>query len=354
MPIQPNTIAFEGIVDESMYLSLVPAMDKYIVLPLGLLIGFVMIPISILSLVFSVSMEQRLDMIVGSIILLVVMIAAFVFCVRISAVRRRTISYLTKSPDLLGRMQGVFSEKGLLLSDNEKTHWFPWLQLSKMAVSKAGVRVPLSDNPLRFLALGADLFNDFRPAEIRFMLSRNRVGSRTVEELISESAIAFDQTMESPCFYWGNVEQSVSLKKKLTSVLIGPILGIALLTRFALFSKKDRFTEIFLIAMAIYLLLPQFSNLIKLARGRYIETSQHWGWLTTHDLIFGSGGHVMKIPLSLMHCTNLNTETLNFILPSGSCLPVFRIHFRDAKCFDRMADSMKLRPSDNQNNLIVE
>lgn len=87
MQIHPDSISFDGVVDESMYLSLVPRIDKYIVLPLAFLIALVGIPISIATLVFGVFVERRWDMFVASICLLVIMSSPLVFCIRTHAMK---------------------------------------------------------------------------------------------------------------------------------------------------------------------------------------------------------------------------------------------------------------------------
>jgi hypothetical protein len=340
---QPEMISFDGVVDESMYLSLVPRRDKYIVLPIALFIGLVVIPIILLGLFYSLFIEWQLDIVAVSVGLLAVMIAALVFCIRIASVRRRTCSYLAKFPDLLGPMQGTISKSGLLLRDEEKTHWFPWVQLSKMAISNAGVRIPLSDDPRRFLALGEDLFNGFRPHEIRLMLFANRVSKIPMEQLIAESAAAFEQSVESPSFYNGIVDHSLSWREKLATMLMGPVLGAGVLVWLVMIGPNHRWTRYLPIAMTIYFLLPKLVDCIKLARGQLIKRSQYWGWLTADDLIYGSGVHVMKVPLALLKCVLLNEETLDFRLPSGTSLFVFRMHFQDATNFDRIVELTKSR-----------
>ena len=135
----------------------------------------------IVAFVFSV-FTGKMEGIVGSICMTILSLAALLFCIWMASTRSRAKSYLKKFPDLLGAMQGTFSANGLLLEDTEKTHWFPWVQLSHMVVSNAGVRVPLGDDPRRFLALADELFDGFRPSDMDQLIARNRVAQSTYEE----------------------------------------------------------------------------------------------------------------------------------------------------------------------------
>ena len=236
-------------------------------------------------------------------------------------------------------MRGTFSSQGLILDENEKTHWFPWVQLSHLVVSKVGVRVPLGDDPRRFLALAADLFDSYRPSDMEQLHLRNRVGQTTYDQVAIESATAFHTEIGAPGYFcgWFNLRTKWSIW---LSWLVGPV-GFVLYILYLSFQNEWDMVQISLVVLFVLGMLPSVRPLFHLFRNRGRSAVMCWGWLSETDLIYGSGLHVMKIQLDAVKYIVRESAILKFVLGSGQSLHLFRSLFQDKGHFDKLNASLE-------------
>lgn len=304
---------------------------------LAFLLFVIVLPILMAASLLAIFAGEAMAIVV-SICMTVFSLAALLFCIRMASTRIRARSYLKKFPDLLGAMEGTFNANGLVLEDTEKTHWFPWVQLSSMAVSNAGVRIPLDNDPRRFLALAEELFDGFRPCDMEQLHARNRVAQSSYDELAKASASVFQKEIGAPSYYCGWFNQSTSWSTWLT-LLFSPVF-ICLFIAYRTFQGDWNWIWIALVITSLIGTLSGLLPLLRLIRNRGRTTVMCWGWLNENELIYGSGTHVMKIPMASMKYIGRDAEILEFVLASGQSLHVFRSVFQDVSHFDTVCTSL--------------
>ena len=337
--VAPESITFQGTITEEHFRSLLPKTELRLFVALALLLLAIVLPILIVALFFAIFVDGKPEEIIGAFCMTLLSIVAIVFCMLMLSTRRRARKYLTKFPDLLGAMKGTFSSHGLILEDNGKTHWFPWVQLSHLVVSKVGVRVPLGDDPRRFLALADDLFDAYRPSDMEQLRLRNRVGQSTYDQVAIESAAAFHTEIGAPSYYCGWFSMNTKWSTWVMW-LVGPV-GFVLYILYLLFQNEWDLVQISLVVLFVLGMLPSVRPLFQLFRNRGRSEVMCWGWLSDTDLIYGSGLHVMKIQIDSVKYIVRNTEFLQFVLGSGLSLHVFRSLFQDKGHFDKLHASLE-------------
>ena len=335
--VHPDSIAFDGIITEEIYSKLLPRKEMVLFLTLALLLIAVALPVLIAASFFAIFVEGKVEMIVGCVGMTLFTMAALGFCIRMASTSTRARSYLKTFPDLLGAMKGTFSSKGLILDDGEKTHWFHWVQLSHLVVSEAGVRVPLGDDPRRFLALAAELFDGYQPSDMEQMRFRNKIAHINYDQLAAQSAAVFQTEVGLASFYSGWIQQPVKWSAWIT-LLLGPSSVCIFIVLQTVLGQWSRL-EIGLFVFLSLFVLPSIRNMFQLLRNRNRTTVMCWGWLSERELIYGSGVHVMKILIASTKYIGRNAETLQFQLTSGTSLYFFRSLFRDTNHFDEISSS---------------
>ena len=347
--VHPDAISFEGIVSEENYRKLLPKKEIILFLTLAFLLIAVALPVLITASFFAIFVDGDAGMIVGSVGMTLLTSIALVFCIRMSSSRNRARAYLKKFPDLLGPLKGTFSSTGLLLEDEEKTHWFPWVLLSHLVVTEAGVRVPLGEDPRRFLALHVELFDGYQPSDMEQMRIRNRTAQTTYEQLAADSAAAFQSEVGSANYYSGWIQQPVTWSVWIT-LLLGPlILGIYIV--FLVFQSVQAqwsWVRLGLVVVLLLAVLPSAQGIVRLLRNRNRSTAMCWGWLSETELIYGSNFHVIRIPMASMKYIGRDAETLQFQLPSGASFYLFRAHFQETGHFEKIRALLERRTIEGQ------
>ena len=342
--VHPDAISFEGIVSEENYRKLLPKKEVVLFLTLAFLLIAVALPLLITASFFAIFVDGDAGMIVGSVGMTLLTSIALVFCIRMSSSRNRARAYLKKFPDLLGPLKGTFSSTGLLLEDEEKTHWFPWVLLSHLVVTEAGVRVPLGEDPRRFLALHVELFDGYQPSDMEQMRIRNRTAQTTYEQLAADSAAAFQSEVGSANYYSGWIQQPVTWSVWIT-LLLGPvILGIYLVILvIQTVQGQWSWVRLGLVVVLLLAVLPSVRSIVRLLRNRNRSTTMCWGWLSETELIYGSNFHVIRIPMASMNYIGRDAETLQFQLPSEANFYLFRAHFQETSHFERIRALLESR-----------
>ncbi len=335
--VYPESISFNGVIIEEHYRKLLPKNEMRFFVTLAFLLFAIALPILITASVVSIFIGGQPGPIIGSLTVSLLLCAAMMFCIRMASTRIRAKSYLKKFPDLLGAMKGTFSSKGLILEDMEKSHWFPWVQLSRLVVTDGGVRVPLGDDPRRFLALADELFDGYRPSDMEQMLFRNKVAQTTYDQLAADSATVFQSEIGAVSYYSGWLNQPTKWTTWI-AWLLSPASVCVFIVIQTLQAEWDWFWTI-LVILTVLGTLSSIRPLVQLVRNRGRTVVMYWGWLDETELIHGSGVHVMKIPISSMKYIGRDAEVLQFVLASGTSLYVFRSLFRDANYFDQISAS---------------
>lgn len=330
----PDIISFEGEIREEDYRKLLPRKEMILLVSLAFLLVAVVLPILVTAFFFAIADGSSAAMLAVSSSAILFTSIAFAFCIRMASTRRRARGYLKKFPDLLGTLKGTFSSQGLVVDDHEKTHWFPWVQLSQLVATKEGVRVPLSEDPRRFLALSAEFFTSYRQSDMQQMRFQNHAVKTTYEQLAADSAAVFQTEVGSESYFVGWSQQPVKWKVWGT-LLIGPISFVG----FILFHRDVRQWDWYHYMFVVFFLASSVGcirSIVQLLRSRNLVTVMVWGWLTETNLIYGSGTHVMKIELTSMKYIGRDSEKIQFVLPSGQTMYVFRNLFRAPNHFDQV------------------
>ncbi len=335
--VHPDSISFAGIVSEENYRKLLPKKVIVLFLTLAFLLIAVALPVLITASFFAIFVDGDAGMIVGSAGMTLLTGIALVFCIRMASTRTRARSYLKKFPDLLGPMKGTFSSAGLLLEDQEKAHWFPWVLLSHMVANEAGVRVPLGEDSRRFLALHSELFDGYQLSDMEQMRIRNRTAQTSYEQLAADSAMAFQCEVGSANYYSGWIQQPVTWSVWI-NLLLGPlILGIYIV--FLVFQSVQgqwSWVHLGLVVVGLLAVLPSVRRIVRLLLNGNHSTTMCWGWLSETELIYGSNFHVIRIPMSCMKYISRDAETLQFQLASGASFYLFRAHFQETGHFEKI------------------
>jgi hypothetical protein len=142
-----DVVGFNGVVNEEHFRKLIPKRQLRLFAVLGSLLLGVGGSMLLASFVVAAFLIRDPFSAVLSFVVLTLLVVASCYCFRCSSSAIRARAILKKFPDLLGPMSGSFSESGLMLSDGQKTHWFPWVLLSQMMFSKHGVHIALGTDP---------------------------------------------------------------------------------------------------------------------------------------------------------------------------------------------------------------
>ncbi len=345
--VHPDSISFDGIVSEESYRKLLPKTQLFLFLILAFLLIAVALPLLITASLFAIFATGEAGMIVGSVGMTLVTSIALVFCIRMVSTRARARSYLKKFPDLLGPMKGTFSSTGLILEDEDKTHWFPWVLLSHLVVTKAGVRVPLGEDARRFLALDGEMFDGYQPRDMEQMRIQNKTAQTTYDQLAADCAAVFQCEVGSANYYSGWIQRPVTWNVWIT-LLLGPVsLGIYIVfTVFQGVQGLRSWGHIGLMVVLLFAVLPSVRNLARLLRNRNHATARCWGWVSETELIYGSGVHVMSIQLASMKYVGREAETLQFHFANGASYYLFRSLFQETGHFDKLCASFKRRTAE--------
>ncbi len=336
--VYPDSISFDGIITEEMYRKLLPKTEKFLFLTLAFLLSAIAMPMMIVCLFFAIFVERKVEMFIGSVCVILFLIAAHVLCIRMASTGTRARSYLKQFPDLLGEMRGNLNSNGLILFDLEKTHWFPWVQLSHLVVSEAGVRVPLSDDPRRFLALAAEMFDSYRPSNMEQMRFRNRMVQTNYDQLAAQSAAVFQTEVGSASYYSGWYQQPVKWDVWITCLLC--TICVCIFIAFQLDWGQWGWFEIGFVLFVSLGVIQSIRNLVQLLRNRNRATVMCWGWLSEKEIIFGSGVHVMQTPIASIKYIRRKAETLEFQFDNGPNYCLFRSHFCDTDHFDKISSML--------------
>ena len=314
---------------------------------LAFLLLAVAIPILVAASFYAIFASGNPGAMIGSIVMTLLTVAALVFCIWMASVRSRANAYLKKFPDLIGPVKGAFRPTGLLVNDGEKTHWFPWVQLFRLAVTKIGVRVPVDQDPRRFLALAPELFSSYHPEDLKAMRAKYSMRKSNYDELIAESAGAFEFDVQAGCFFSGTFQKPATTETWIR-VLIGPVSLCGYVGYLSLLGRWNWISICLCIVLALTV-FPSVWKIGQLFRNQLHSMEVSWGWLTETDLISGAGLHVMKIPLASLKTIGRSDGILEFQLASGRSLYLYRILFRDPSHFDlidqklREPQSLKIR-----------
>lgn len=338
MGVAPDSISFQGTITDEHYRTLMPKQEIQLFAGLAICLLAIVLPVLITVFVVSVFTGER-NGIVGSLVMGFLSSFALTFCIRMASTRTRAKSYLEKFPDLLGAVKGTFQANGLVLDDHEKTHWFPWVQLSRMVVLHAGVRVPLGDDPRRFLALDDELFDGYRHDEMKQLLARNKISKSTYEDLAIASAQVFGQEVGSPSYYRGWTIHPTKWSTWVT-MLLSPV-SVVLFILYRAVRGEWNGLWIVLLVTAVIATLCSMGPLVQMIRNRGQTAVMCWGWLSPTELIHGSGVHVMRIPMGVMKTIGLDTQQMQFVLASGTSLYVYRNLFEDPSHFDTVGTSFR-------------
>ncbi len=333
--VYPDSIEFNGIVTREAYTKLLPKKTLYLFLVLAFLLLGVALPVLIAASFFAIFVTGDAGTIIGTVLITLLTCVAMGFCIWMASSRLRANSYLKKFPDLIGPLKGTFSAAGLLISDEEKKHWIPWVQLSHLVVTKIGVRVPLGEDPRRFVALAPELFASYHPEDLEAMRVKNRTLKTTYDQLIAESAVVFKTDVQAAGFYSGLFQQPASFKTW-TRILIGPA-SVCIYIGFHSLLRRWNWITICLAVFLSFQVVPSLWKFVELLRKGHHSTEMGWGWLSETELIYGLGLHVMRIPIASMNTIGCTDGILHFQLASGNSLFVHRALFPDPTCFDIFA-----------------
>jgi hypothetical protein len=174
------------------------------------------------------------------------------------------------------------------------------------------------------------------------MRYRNRASQTNYDQLVASSAAVFQTEVGSESFYSGWIQQPVNL-----SVWINLLLGPAILGIFIVFLVLQivlgqwSWVQLGLAVVFSLSALPSIWNMVQLLRNRNHATVMCWGWLSETELIYGSGVHVTKIPITSMKYIGRNSETLQFQHANEASLFLFRNLFRDTSHFDKISASFE-------------
>lgn len=162
----PTEYSFEGTVNLKDFTALLPGPLLVFLTRLAVLVSGMGLCIAVPGLVLGlVTQDYEASAACGTLsVLLGVM---FFLCGFVLSPHRRARRAVARHPDLLGPARGDLSKQGLVLDDGKNIHWFGPAYLRRMVVSKYGVRLPIGQDPYRFVALPNRNFSSFNVKGIR-------------------------------------------------------------------------------------------------------------------------------------------------------------------------------------------
>jgi hypothetical protein len=159
---------FDGVIEQRDYALLLPNRSLLFCLQIVLLVTLA--PALCIGLFMAIAMVAMEGLSLESLVTIgVVTGLAVVATITFLAIGRkwRSNRYLKRFPDLLGVVRGEFTDKGLLVNDGKRQHWFGPSHLATADISRAGIRVPLTGHPYRYLAFTSRLMKMFSPAQAK-------------------------------------------------------------------------------------------------------------------------------------------------------------------------------------------
>ncbi len=337
----PVSVSFEGVVDESMYSRFLPAGERTAFLVFGAILGLIVLPGMLLALFFGIFVARDWGMIIGSSILICIMTGPLIYCLRYPTRDEKARRYLKVFPDLVGAMKGRFDTNGLVLWDESKMHWFPWMLLSSFRVSKAGVRVQLEHDHRRFLALGSELFQGDPRNELELLRKSHRVTGMTNDQLVELSAKVFERKSDDPGFYMGGALQGRNWSTWV-ELMIAPVSFVLFLIIVTYGNGWNLSTLILVVALGV-IFIPSIRRLIHHIRNPAGTILFHWGWLDDRELIQGTGLHAIKISLDSATLVIWNAETIELKDSWNNNAFLVRSLFRDTGSFDAFLEASRAK-----------
>lgn len=337
----PVSVSFEGVVDESMYRRFLPAGERTAFLAFGAILGLIVLPGMLLALFFGIFIARDWGMIIGSSVLICIMTGPLIYCLRYPTNDEKARRYLEVFPDLVGAMKGTFDANGLVLWDDSKMHWFPWMLLSSFRVSKAGVRVQIEQDHRRFLALGSELFQGDPRNELELLRKSHRVTGMTNDQLVELSAKVFERTIDHPGFYLGGALQASNWNTWI-ELMVAPVSFVLILILFTNGNGWNLSTLILVVALGV-IFLPSFRRLIHHIRNPAGTILFHWGWLDDRELIQGTGLHAIKVPLNSATIVIWDAETVEIKDSRFNSVFLVRSLFRDTGRFDAFLEASRAK-----------
>lgn len=161
-------LTFDGQISEADYVAMMP--ERVVLLWLLRIVMALLVPIVILFAFMSVASFVRGGL--GWDTILSALGALFIVGVCIASVRtmgaksrgRRT---LRRHPGLLCIARGRLSDHGMVIYEGASTIWLAPSELVDANVTPRGIRIPIDQNPFRYLALAARLFDQFTVASAK-------------------------------------------------------------------------------------------------------------------------------------------------------------------------------------------
>jgi hypothetical protein len=337
----PVSVSFEGVVDESMYSRFLPAGERTAFLVFGAILGLIVLPGMLLSLFFGIFIARDWGMIIGSSILICIMTGPLIYCLRYPTNEEKARRYLKVFPDLVGSMQGTFDANGLVLWDDCKMHWFPWMLLSNFRVSKAGVRVQLEQDHRRFLALGSELFQGDPRNDLELLRKSHRVTGMTNDQLVELSAKVFERAIDDPGFYMGGALQGRSWNIWV-EMMIAPV-SFVLFFILATFGNGWNLSNSIIVVVLGVACLPSIRRLIHHIRNPAGTILFHWGWLDDREIVQGTGLHAIKVPLDSATIVIWDAHTIEVKDSRFNSVFLVRTLFRDTGRFDEFLEASRAK-----------
>lgn len=209
---------------------------------------------------------------------------------------------LKRHPDLIGLVHGHLTESGLAFHDGKRQHWFGPQRLLEVTFSDDGVRIPVDQNPERYIALTSRLFDDYSLPAIQQLFNHWRQSASAVTT--PDETLGLDLWIDLAPMPDDSVafQGSLTIKQPMRTPLNRQAAIAASASPVVLITMGYFGTEVFatwaqtsFIVLGILLILWSLFGWWQYFRGTTVVTWNQLGWISPDELAVVRGCHGVRM-----------------------------------------------------------
>ncbi|MDM4017564.1 hypothetical protein [Roseiconus lacunae] len=353
----PTELTFDSIIELEDYQRMLRRSfpERTLVIVLISLLGFT--AIAPLVLVASISIwrqdtEALLPVILFSLVVGAIAVAVYRYFFHSD---RRVMRSIEKHPDLLGIVRGRLTAAGMTLDDGVRHHWFSPRQLVTAVISPAGIRIPLTDDPYRFLAMTERIFDHYSVKTAKGLRERWFEYARDPSDDVPSMWDEVNPPPGDAIHFHGAVTMQQSTRTPRTLVLlIANLVGAAALLSIAGTDTSffSSWSDYFMVGYGVFALFNGIRSAWFYYKGTRQQTWNQRGWTSGEELAIQWTSVGIRISLSEIERVEILDEVIVLSSQSGGSYYLMRIHFESEADWEtlcnrcqKLASSMSFTPA---------
>jgi len=339
----PEKLTFDGQIELADYASLLSRRETHLLVALLALLAPIT-AIVVVVLIYSLLVGKAGFPTFAGLAFVVLLLAICACLVVFVSPTYRGARYLRRHADLLCRARGWFDEHGLTFDDGERWHWFGpgWLsgtRATRCTMTDRGIRVPIDENPLRFLAFSARLFDNYVPELAKRLEQswRARAASQASTDWMPWKP-EHDGTTDRIEFA-GNVTiakppGTPEVRKKAIAESVTVALWLVML--FVSWRTGNSWVAVFFLLMMLMAIWNTFVYWHQFFHGEKGQTLNQSGWITDRTIAWQWGWRGIKMPLQAITSGDVTNETVVLGSESGFELTIPNDQISDDESWQKL------------------